>query len=149
MSLIHIGFDHLPPVLGLLLFGCWKVMPIGVGVSELVRFGLGVSILYQMPVSLLKSAMWLRGYSRLKKVGLGNKSVLFLLERTWRDRHTSRQRERHREIERERESKAERQRNREKIGTDPSICNRYNRPSFTSTVGPRFCEILGGKGLGH
>eukprot|EP00116_Pleurobrachia_bachei_P003327 sb/3463589/ len=30
----------------------------------------------------LKSAMWLRGYSRLKKVGLENKSVLFLLART-------------------------------------------------------------------
>ena len=41
-----------------------------------------LSILYQMPFSLLKSAMWLRGYSRLKKVGLGNKSVLFLLART-------------------------------------------------------------------
>eukprot|EP00116_Pleurobrachia_bachei_P014764 sb/3475026/ len=30
----------------------------------------GLSILYQMPFSLLKLAMWLRGYSRLKKVGL-------------------------------------------------------------------------------
>eukprot|EP00116_Pleurobrachia_bachei_P013183 sb/3473445/ len=28
------------------------------------------------------TAMWLRGYSRLKKVGLENKSVLFLLVRT-------------------------------------------------------------------
>eukprot|EP00116_Pleurobrachia_bachei_P006315 sb/3466577/ len=29
--------------------------------------------------------MWLRGYSRLKKVGLGNKSVLFLLARTCKE----------------------------------------------------------------
>eukprot|EP00116_Pleurobrachia_bachei_P007100 sb/3467362/ len=31
-------------------------------------FRLGLTILYQLPFSLLKSAVWLRGYSRLKKV---------------------------------------------------------------------------------
>ena len=47
---------------------------LGLTVRVWLGFGLGVrlglSILYQMPFSLLGLAMWLRGYSRLKKVGL-------------------------------------------------------------------------------
>ena len=57
-------------------FGARDVL--GLTVRVWLGFGLGVrlglSILYQMPFSLLKLAMWLRGYSRLKKVGL---SILF------------------------------------------------------------------------
>eukprot|EP00116_Pleurobrachia_bachei_P014352 sb/3474614/ len=57
--------------------GCLSLLTIrsfgardGLGLTVRVWLGFGLSILYQMPFSLLKLAVWLRGYSRLKKVGL-------------------------------------------------------------------------------
>eukprot|EP00116_Pleurobrachia_bachei_P009429 sb/3469691/ len=42
--------------------------------SSILAFETMLSILYQMPFSLLKSAMWLRGYSRLKKIIIAPRS---------------------------------------------------------------------------
>eukprot|EP00116_Pleurobrachia_bachei_P016327 sb/3476589/ len=91
-SLIHFGrvFHSFAPRTEkekTLKSGCLSLLTIrsfsardGLGLSVRVWLGfgsgvrLGLSILYQMPFSLLKLTMWLCGYSRLKKVGL---SILF------------------------------------------------------------------------
>eukprot|EP00116_Pleurobrachia_bachei_P014339 sb/3474601/ len=53
--------------------------------SSILAFETGLSILHQIPFSLLKSAMWLSGYSRLKKVGLSGFRCTFLAARTCKD----------------------------------------------------------------
>eukprot|EP00116_Pleurobrachia_bachei_P010791 sb/3471053/ len=88
-------FVNTPKIRKTLKSGCLSLLTIrsfgardGLGLTVRVWLGfglggrLGLSILYQMPVSLLKLTMWLRGYSRWKKVGLNYNRALNITRNT-------------------------------------------------------------------